>query len=267
MGMAPNLKRLKDTPPWDWPEGAKKMFLDTLRDDRASDTERLLAAEMAGDFTVIDEEIVDALLSILQNPDAPEQLRGQVAIALGPVLEFADTEGFDDFGDVPIGERTFRHIQKSLHRLYADAGVPSAVRRRILEASVRAPQDWHQAAVRAAYASNDEEWKLTAVFSMREIRGFEDQILEALDSDDDEIHYQGVCAAGNWAIDSAWSHVKALVTSKKTAKALLLAAIDAVACIRPEEAATILADLTESLDEDIVAAAHEAMLMAEAPLP
>ena len=81
-----DLKSLKDTPPWDWPQDAGKKFLDTLRDDRAGETDRLLAAELAGDFTVIDEELVEALLSILQNRNAPAKLRGQAVISLGPVL-------------------------------------------------------------------------------------------------------------------------------------------------------------------------------------
>jgi hypothetical protein len=46
---------------------------------------------------------------------------------------------------------------------------------RILEASVRAPQDRHPDAVRAAYASGDAAWKLTAVFRMADVRGFEDR--------------------------------------------------------------------------------------------
>ena len=110
-----------------------------------------------------------------------------------------------------------------------DASVPEDVRRRILEASVRAPQDWHQDAIRAAYASDDDAWRLTAVFCMRFVRGFDEQILEALDSENPDIHYEAVCAAGSWEVDAAWPHITALVTSRKTEKSLLLAAIEAVA--------------------------------------
>ena len=256
-----DLTILKDTSPWNWPHGASQQFRNILRDDRANETDRLLAAEMAGEFTVINEALVGALLSILHNRDASETLRGTAAISLGPVLEHAEMEGLSD---VPIREKTFHRIQASLHTLYTDAGVPKAVRRRIVEASVRAPQDWHHDAIRTVYSSNDHDWKLTAVFAMRWIRGFDDQIREALDSENEEIHHLAVCAASNWEMDSAWSHVTALVTSKNTDKALLLAAIDAVASIRPQEAEMILVDLTDSDDEDIVGAAHEAMAMAEA---
>jgi hypothetical protein len=178
-----DLKILKETPPWDWPEGTNKFFLDILRNNQVEETDRLLAAELAGDFTVINDELVDILLSILQNGKESEKLRAKVVISLGPALEYADTDGFEDPDDIPISEGTFSRIQKSLRKLYMDAKIPKEVRRRILEASVRAPQDWHQNAIRAAYSSGDQDWKLTAVFSMCWIRGFNKQILEALGSD------------------------------------------------------------------------------------
>lgn len=258
-----NLKTLTDTPPWEWPEGAGVMLMEILGDEHAEESDRLLAAELTGDFTVINEQLVDALLSILHNGDESEMVRGQAAISLGPVLETADTDGFEDPDYVPITENTFCRIQELLRKLYMNADVPKDVRRRILEASVRAPQDWHQDAIRAAYSCNDEDWKLTAVFSMRWVRGFDDQILEALESDNHDVYYQAVCAAGNWGLNGAWSHVSALVTSKETDKALLLAAIEAVATIRPEEAGVILLDLIDSEDEDIVEAVHEVMALVE----
>ncbi len=147
---------LRDIPPWEWPEGAGKMFLDILRGGRATEADRLLAAELAGDFTVINDELTDVLLSILRSGNEAEKLRGQAAISLGPVLEYADMHGFEEADDIPIAERTFHRIQESLRKLYMDAGVPKGVRRQILEGSVRAPQDWHRGAVRAAYESDDE---------------------------------------------------------------------------------------------------------------
>ena len=258
-----DLNKMIETPPWDWPEAADKIFLEILSDKHSNDSDRILAAELAGDFTVINDKLVDVLLTILQNEDESEELRGRAAISLGPVLEYADTSGFEDPNDNPISEGTFYNIQESLRRLYRDDAVPNNVKRRILEASVRATRDWHQDAVRAAYSSDDEDWRLTAVFSMRSVRGFDKLILEALDSGNRDIHYQAVCAAGNWEIDAAWSHISGLIGTQVTDKPLLLAAIDAVTAIRPEEAGMILMDLTNSDDEEIVEAADEAMAMAE----
>jgi len=258
------LRALKDTPPWDWPESTGTTLLDVLRDAIASESDRLLAAELAGDLTVMNDGLAAALISILENGDQPEKMRAQAAISLGPVLEQVDTEGFEGAADLPITESTFRRIQDSLRGLYQDAGVPREVRQRSLEASVRAPQHWHQGAVRAAFAGDNEGWRVTGVFCMRFIRGFDDQIFEALNSVNPDIEHEAVIAAANWGLAEAWPHVAALVTSEETDKPLLLAAIEAVASIRPREAGAILAELADSDDEDIVAAVDEALVMAQA---
>jgi hypothetical protein len=163
---------------------------------------------------------------------------------------------------VPITEKTFAEIQETLLKLYMAGDVPNEVRRCILEASVRAPQSWHEHAVREAYYSKKEAWKLTAVFCMRFIPGFKTEMLESMESTNPNMHYEAVCAAGNWGVAAAWPHISKLLASKKTEKALLLAAIDAVAGIRPEEAAEVLGDFIDSDDEEIVDAAYEAMAMA-----
>ena len=259
-----DLKTLQDTPPWDWPEDAAKKFQETLIDPKAKKSDRLIAAELAGDLTVMNDQLADTLMAAIRRPDEPEQLRAAAAIALGPVLEQADTDGFEDPDDaMPITQRTFRNLQESLHKLHFDNTIPKEVRRRILEASVRAPEDWHQNAIRAAYSKGDKEWILTAVFSMRWIRGFDDQILEALKSGDDEIQYEAIQAAGNWGLAAAWSDILALVRDAATPKSLLLAAIGAVASIRPAEARSVLVDLGDSDDEEIVEAVDEAIAMAE----
>jgi uncharacterized protein (UPF0147 family) len=259
-----DLKTLQDTPPWEWPSDAGKKFLEILMDRQANEADRLIAAELAGDITVINDELANTLTAIVRRAEEPEQLRAAAAIALGPVLEQAYTDGFEDpDDDVPITQRTFRNIQDWLHKLHFDNSIPKEVRRRILEASVRAPEEWHQKAIRAAYSSGDKEWMLTAVFSMRWVRGFDDQILEALKSGDAEIQYQAIQAAGSWELDAAWSHIVALLGDAATPKPLLLAAIGAVARIRPEEAGIVLVDLGESDDEEIVEAVAEAMEMAE----
>jgi len=128
---------------------------------------------------------------------------------------------------------------------------------------VRSPQDWHRDAISRAYSSGDNDWRLTAVFSMRRVRGFDDQILEALKSSDLEVQYEAVNAAGNWQLNAAWSHIVGLVHDSATPKPLLLAAISAVASIRPQEAGEILVDLADSDDQEIAEAAEEAIAIAD----
>jgi hypothetical protein len=259
-----DLKTLLDIPPWDWPEDAGRMFHKILVDHRASESDRLVAAELAGDFTVINDDLADTLLAVVCSAE-PEQLRARAAISLGPVLEHADTDGFEDPDDVPITEQTFHDIQDRLEKVYRDHSTPKEVRRRCLEASVRAANAWHEDAISSAYSSGDKEWMLTAVFSMRWVRGFDNQILQALKSDDPEIHYQAVNAAGNWELDAAWPDIVELVNDAHTPKPLLLAAIGALARIRPAEAAEILVDLSESDDEEIAEAVNDALAEAGGP--
>jgi len=261
-----DLKTIEDIPPWEWPPETNTMLLRILSDARTKLSDRLLAAELAGELTVIDDELVDGLLSILQNDGESEKLRGKTALSLGPVLEYMDMEGLGDPDDAPISKKTFRRIREVLARIYQEVSVPGALRRRILQASVRAPQRWHRDAIRTAYASDYERWKLTGVFGMQFVRGFDAEILEALNSDNPAIHREAVCAAGNWEIDAAWPHIAKLIKPATTDKPLLLAAIDAAALIRPREASKVLSHLLDAEDEDIVDAAYEALAMAEGSL-
>ena len=261
-GNAMDVKTLNHTPPWEWPEDAGKTILGVLVDEHAEDSDRVLAAELAGDGVVVNDELANALLAIVGNPGEPEELRGMAAISLGPALEHADTFGFEDADDLLISEASFLRIQQSLREFFLESDMPQEVCRRILEASVRAPQGWHDEAVRSAYSNEDGAWKLTAVFCMRFIQGFDEQILEALNSEDPDVHYEAVCAAGSWGVNGALSHVVELAFESNTDKALRIAAIDAVASIRPLEARDILADLTVSADEEIVEAVHEALAIA-----
>jgi HEAT repeat protein len=95
------------------------------------------------------------------------------------------------------------------------------------------------------------------------VNGFNAQIVEALGNKNPEIRYEAVVAAGNSEVEAAWPHIAALLTSKKTDKPLLLAAIEASVSVDPEKAMEPLVDLMDSDDEDVVAAASEAMAMAE----
>ena len=268
-----DLTRIAQQLPWLWPSDIDSTLLALLRDRQAAELERLQAAEMAGEGAIINDDLAGALLSVVGDANASEELRTRAALSLGPVLEEMDTDSFgdlpgldeDSFDAPPISEHTFRRIQQSLHARYQETDIPKEVRRRILEASVRAPADWHPDAVRAAYSSEDRDWRLTAVFAMRWVAGFGDEIVAALDDPDDEIRYEAVWAAGNWEIDGTWPHVSALLSAPDTDKALLLAAIDAAVSINPHEAKPLLAELTDSQDTDIADAADSAMMMASSP--
>jgi len=255
-----DLKSLQALAPWEWPDDTAALLQRSLADKAANADDRLLAVRLAG-MSAMTDALADALLAVISDAEAAEGLRAEAAIALSPVLEEADT---DDPDDVSISERTFIAIGDTLRAVHEDRNAPQEVRRRALEAAVRAPQAWQTAAIRAALGQNDEAWQLTAVFCMRFVRGFDAEIITALASKHPQIRCEAVLAAGAWELQDAFNSVAALIRSKKTDKLLLLAAIEAAPSIRPDEAGTLLAELLQSTDPDIVLAAEEALAMAEA---
>jgi len=257
-----NLETLIDTPPWEWPRDAAIKILGVLLDLGATAADRALAVSLAGDATVINDDLAAALITIVGDEAADEALRGAAAIALGPVLEQSDSDGFDDPELAAINEDSFLRIQAGLRRVYEDIATPQRVRRSALEAAVRGDEDWHAAAVRRAYDDPDQNWRLTAVFAMRFVAGFEDQILASLNDTNPDIGYEAVCAAGVWQVDGAWPHVVALAESAETEDELRYAAIEAVAGIRPQEAVDVLLPMREAGNDEIAAVIDEALMMA-----
>lgn len=258
-----NLKELDEIPPWEWPENASSLILGTLKDRKASQEERLLAADMAGEEVVLSEEVGDSLLEIVKSSDEPEDLRSTAAISLGPGLELAEIQDYDDPDDLPpFSKALVEKIQDTFHQLHNDGSAPKNVRRAVLEASVRKSEEWHPDAVRRAYDSGSPDWQLTAVFCMRFMDGFEKEILESLTSKNADIQRNAVEAAGSMEIDAAWPHIKKLITSRKTEKSLLLSAIEAASALRPEET-EIYDHLVDSYDEDVSEAALDAISLAD----
>lgn len=257
------LRLLSEIHSWAWPPGTDKLLLDVLREKDCDPESRALAIEMAGDIMVINEALTKVLLHILQDGEELEEMRARAVYAFHEVLEFADTQGFDDPDELPISEATVQQIQKVCARLFQDVSTPLDLRRTILITSVRFPQDWHRDAIATAYASGDPTWVLAAVLAMRYVSGFDAEILQALTSKNRDLKFEAVCAAASWSVSAAWPHIEAIINAKKPNKDLLLAAIDAVVAIRPEEAIDVLGDFLDAEDEDIADAANEAIAMAE----
>src|SRR5689334_9531115 len=115
-----DLKTLQSIPPWDWPRDAGETFQEALIDRQADESDRLIAAELAGDLVVMNDQLADSLMAIIGSPDEPEQLRATAAIALGPVLEQMETDVLDDPDEAPLTLGKFRGIQDLFQKLYFD---------------------------------------------------------------------------------------------------------------------------------------------------
>src|ERR1700722_6463781 len=113
-----DLNDLRDTPPWERPGDAGRQIRKSLNNENPDSADRLLAAEFAGDLTVLDNDLANVLLAVVRNNEEPEELRATAAIAFGPVLEMAFVEfdeelgEFDDPEALPISVGQFRTIQE-----------------------------------------------------------------------------------------------------------------------------------------------------------
>jgi hypothetical protein len=260
-----DISTLSDTPPWEWPETARETVLSALRDPTAAAADRLTAARLAGENVVMDDDVAEQLLSIVRDPADAADLRARAAISLGPVLEETDMEGFEEDGisDPPISREIFDEIRETLRRIHIDDRQPKEVRRRVLEASVRTPEDWHADAVRSAWSIDDHDWKMTAMFCMGYVPGFDNQIVDTLESPDAELEFEAVRAAGSREVDAAWPHIAHLIESRTKDKDLFVAAIEAAGQIRPESACDLVLELVDSRDEDIAEAARDVLMLAD----
>ncbi len=264
-----DLTILEVTEPWEWPSDAGEAVLKRLRDNQADEAERLLAAELAGEIVIVSQDLTKALTAIVADRGASDKLRARAVIALGPVLEVMDVHEplgneLDELDPPPIPPHEFQRIRWELQAVYRAADTPKEVRRRTLEASVRAPESWHEDAIREAYGRDDHEWRLTAVFCMGRVQGFTSEILASLDDPDEEVRFEAVQAAGLREIRAAWPHVARLLRSPDTDRQLLLAAIEASVGVRGKATIEFLGDLAASEDRDIALAAEEATRMAGA---
>ncbi|MCP5054487.1 MAG: hypothetical protein GY940_45385 [bacterium] len=255
------LQVLVDREPWQWPGNAGELIAGVLVDKNAPEPDRFLAVQMAGNEIVMDDDMAGLLIDILRDPGESEDMRCYAAISMGPALEFGDTMEFDDPDDFFLTEEAFDNVRENLLDIYRDTGISKTLKRRVLEASVRAPMDWHEKAIEDAYSSDDPEWKLTAVFCMGHVKGFNDRIIESLDNTNPDILTEAICAAGNWEIKEAWPTIKEIFTTKGVDESLLITAIDASAFVNTVEASEFLNEFCLSDNEDIADAAEEALAM------
>jgi hypothetical protein len=262
-----NVEMLARLEPSNWPGSASGIIRHRLLQRSSPLQGRVLAAELAGDLIVMNDKLARALLGLVRDNGEAPALRGRAAISLGPVLEEAEWFDPDDPLDDPprCSDEVVREIRGALADVYRDAEAPGDVRRRVLEASVRGTEAWHEAAVRAAYHSGDVAWRRTATFCMRYVPGFDDEILEALSSEDPDVVFEAVGAAGDRGVEAAWARIRALLRDVRTDKPTLLAAIEAAGYLEApaDELQEAISDLLASEDEEIADAASDALVELE----
>jgi hypothetical protein len=240
---------------WGLPEEARQTLLAALRSPTLE--VRREAVEMLWD-TLDDELATEALR--LAREDSDEELRALAAISLAPGLRATTEAEWDDPEDPPpLSELAYDRVRQGLRALYYESATPRAVRRRALEAAVQAPDNWQEGAVRAAYASDDPDWRATAIFCMGHLPGFEAELLEALASGDVALQLEAVRAAAAAELCAAGPRVLALAMAASADPAVRQVAVQALPALAPPAAVESLSRLARGADPDLAAEARDAL--------
>lgn len=255
-----NFKELVKMPQWDWPDNAGEIILKVVRNHREAIEERTIAIVLACSSSIVTDDIVREILSIIENPQEAEVIRSTAVSSLGPVLEFVSMEDMAEMQELSVSKDTITIIRRKLKSIYESGDYPVDIRRQALQSSAQYPEEWHASEIRKHYTGSDLDWKLIAIFCMGYCPGFEEQILECVNSDTNEIRCNAIEAAGNQELEDAWPVVLRILSSNDSDKSLLLQAIIAAPRINPYEAIDLLEKLYEEhQDEEVTEFAAEAL--------
>lgn len=211
----------------------------------------------------MDDDLARAISDVAAGT-ASDDIRADAIVALGPLVEECGID-YDEalalpeeFGGPAVSVDTFRSIVERLRAIYADENQPKVVRRRAFEVLVRDPQPWQAEEVRKHLALPDADWRLTAIFGMGSMPGFEKEILEAVKKGEGVELAEAVRAAAKMEVKQAAPRIRELAASNKTERELRLESILALPNV-DDDAFEILEELVRSKDAEIREAAEEAM--------
>ncbi|MCA9797488.1 MAG: HEAT repeat domain-containing protein [Candidatus Eremiobacteraeota bacterium] len=258
------IELLEQVESWQWPPATGQVLVAIFKTDQNQDM-RCRAALMLGDLAIFNEQIGQALLAAVRDADQPVDVRAAAAVALGPALEQTELVGFDDleFDPPPLPEELFEQIQETFHDLSLDPTQPALLRRRTLEASVRAPEAWHRESVEKAWKTNDSEWQITAVFCMGYLPGFEDKVLEALKSPYQMVVNEAVFTAAERGMPEVFERLATMARDGQLSDEQRFTAIGGLGAMATQESVAVLNELSTSTHEEIARAAKEALMDAQ----
>ena len=166
-----------------------------------------------------------------------------------------------DFGPEmgpPVSRETFASIVSRIRGLYSDEKQPKLIRRRAFEVLIRDPQPWHREDIRNHFASADDDWRLTALFAMGHITGFEREIAAAVETAEELLLFEAVTAAGRMEVSAAAPRIRAPAMSRAADLDTCIAAIYALPHV-DLDSFELLESLEQSRNRDIAEAAGDAV--------
>jgi hypothetical protein len=209
-----------------------------------------------------DSALCRDLLAILRNDAEPQELRATAALAVGWAADWHDLDGFpEEDRAVPraFTRALYCEIVGALERLVHDCATPTLVRRRCLEGLSLLERPWAEPTIeerpwlvwtiKAALSSEDSGWRASGLVAAGYVGGFDDEIVEALESSDREIAMAALGAAGVRQLEEAGPAL--LRASKSDDPELHHVVLDALLTLEVPGFRAMLARLRFSRDKSV----------------
>lgn len=187
--------------------------------------------------------------------DESVSVRAAAASALGRFILLGE------IGDLP--DRETARAQDAAIRLLTDLTEDIDVRRRALEAIANSSHEIVVGAIREAHSSPDQRMRISSIFAMGRTcdEQWNDDVLQALESDDLEMRYEAARAAGELGLESALSQLRSLAFDAD--REIKEAAIWSLGEIGGNEAVRVLQLLAQDAenndDEELLEAIEDAL--------
>jgi HEAT repeat protein len=238
---------------WELPPESRAVLEESLRSPDPA--VRREAVEMLAQS--IDDGLATLALEIARR-DPEEEIRAAAASALAPALA-ASADPSDSARYPPLSERGVEAVRQGLRQLYFDSASPKELRRRALEAAVQAPETWQVGAVRSAWASDDPEWRASAVFCMVRLPDFVSELQDALRDRAPIVRLEAARAAGDAGLVQAASRLLVLAQAADEEPLVRIAAMESIGLLGDRKAMSALRELAATPDPELSFAARSAL--------
>lgn len=190
-----------------------------------------------------DPSLAQKLLQMVDH-DPDLKVRSAAATALGQFIYFGELE--------EIPEPLHHRIENKLLQLTTSESEAKLLRRRALEALGYSSRPEMKNLIRAAYNMNDPEWLVSSIFAMGRSANSSwiPSVLEMLDSENQEVLFEAVRAAGELEAPSARKTILKIVKTHPAGSEIRLAGIWALSKIGGEKVRDTLESLLEMSEDD-----------------
>ncbi len=210
-----------------------------------------------------DPKWIDVLMTKATD-DVHAEVRAHAISALGRYVFEGEAATFEDWDkhEITITPQDYVRVSDFLFRIAQDPEEPLEARRYAIEAlAFRGEDPDVPDLIEWAYEHQDRRLKVSAIFAMARNGDpkWTDYILVELQSEDSEIQYEAVRAAGELGLQEATEALIEIAKGKNVRKPLRLLAIYALGETGDDRAYPVLDRFTHSRDRDIREVAREAM--------